>query len=136
MSLAEGVRTEHKEGQNGWRRAWSTLMRIRNRGRAQKYETDQDMKWSPGSSVRIVLDYGTEARDILTLFPAWSRIISSPKCAERVWVPPSNLPFKSVTKGAFCKVKRPVCESDNSYKPSVEIRKMWSYISIAKVFLE
>jgi hypothetical protein len=45
-------------------------------------------------------------------------------------------PVQIDTKGAFCKVKRPECESDNSHKISVEIRKMWSYISTAPVFLQ
>jgi len=40
------------------------------------------------------------------------------------------------TQGAFFKVKRPVCESDHSHKISVEIRKVWSYISTASFFLQ
>lgn len=70
ISLAEDVRTVHKKGQNGWGIALSTLRGIQYKGLAQKYETNQGMKWSPGSSVSTVMDYGSEVRDILDLFSA------------------------------------------------------------------
>jgi hypothetical protein len=72
---------------------------------------------SRDSVVGIATGYGL----VSVRVPVGSRIFFSPRRPDRLWGPPSLL--------ANGQVKRPGREADHSPPTSVEVKKMWVYIS-------
>jgi hypothetical protein len=76
------------------------------------------------SVVGIATGYGLDDREVGDRVPVGSRIFSSPRRPDRLWVPPSIL------SNGYRGVKRPVREADHSPPTTAEVKKIWIYTSI------
>jgi hypothetical protein len=81
----------------------------------------------PGLRSRIATSYGLEDRGFGVRVPVGSRIFSSPRRPDRLWVHPTS--YKMGTWGSFPEVKRPENEADHSPPANAEVKKMWMYTS-------
>jgi hypothetical protein len=82
---------------------------------------------SRDSSIGIATGYGLGYQGVEVRVPIKARIFSSPRRPDRLWVPLSLLSngYRGLPPG----IKRPGSEVDHSPPTSVEVKKMWLYIS-------
>jgi hypothetical protein len=77
---------------------------------------------SRDSSFDIATGYGLDDRGVRVRVPVGSRIFSSPRRPDRLWVNPTSYPMG--TGGSFPGVKRPGREADHSPPASAEVKKI------------
>jgi hypothetical protein len=78
---------------------------------------------SRDSSLSIATGCGLDDRGVGVRVPVWSRIVSSPNRADRLWGPPNLL--SNGYQGFSTLGKRPGREADHSPPASAEVKKMW-----------
>jgi predicted ferric reductase len=83
--------------------------------------------WSRDSVVGIATGYGLDDRRVGVRIPVVSRIFTSQRRPDRLWSPPNLL--SNGYRGPFPRLKRPDRKGDHSPPASVEVKKMWIYIS-------
>jgi hypothetical protein len=86
------------------------------------------LSMSRGSVVGIATGYGLDERGVGFRVPEESRIFSSPRHPDRLWVPLSLI-SNGYRRPFLPGVKRQGCEADHSPPTSVEVKKMWIYTS-------